>query len=65
MRNARYTSFFHFGGLIVTIVPFPNFFREDMVRELGEVTEEEMESLVSPLARGDKDCAQVLGVDDD
>jgi hypothetical protein len=50
--------------LAVTVIPFPHFFSQNMIRNLGKVAEEKMESLMGTLARRDDDRAQVLGVND-
>jgi hypothetical protein len=48
----------------IPIVPFTTLFGDDMVRDLGEMSEEQVESLVGTLTRRNEGNTKVLRVDD-
>ena len=50
-------------AVAVTIVPFSYLFCQNMMGKLGKMSEKKMERLVGTLARGNENCAQILGID--
>ena len=51
-------------SFILAVIPFANVFGEDILRLLGEVIYQEIESLFCSLTRGHECDAKILGVED-